>query len=224
MKQGFFITIFLFSLVSLNCSSLTTQSLVSPMEACPKDFKEIALSPQLWQTEYSGYGHVEFSPSINEILMSPKPARSPQSTHASLVLSKFSLPNDFELIVEYKNNQALRSVNPNTWEVFWLFFQYRKEQDGTKSTNYVIAKPNGMELGKAYGEVEQVYVKTVDSPKATFNQWHQLRIKKHQQALKVLFDQQQAFDTNMQDLFTHEGFIGLYSEDASVTIRKFCIR
>lgn len=195
------------------------------MVSCPQDMKEVPLTKHHWLTEYLGYGNVDYLKS-NEIFMSPKRARTPQSTHATLVLSNFTLAENFDLIVEYKNNQALREQTPNPWEVFWLFFQYQKATERQKLTNYVVAKPNGIELGKAFDEEGQEFLKTASSPTASFNEWHQLRVKRENSVVTIYFDEKKALEWKPSDteqqLFNHEGYVGLYSEDASVTIRKFC--
>ncbi len=189
---------------------------------------ELPMTAQHWNVEYSGYGKVEFDAKTNQIEIAPKEARTPQSTHATLILSKQILTNTFDLIVEYKNNKALRAGPPNPWEVFWLFFQYQKVHGSNKRTNYVIAKPNGIELGKAFDEVGQSFLKTADYPVASYNQWHQLRIKRNATQLTLYFDNKKVFEwqesNDQEKLFDHLGVIGLYSEDASVTIRKTCLQ
>ncbi len=186
------------------------------------------MNSQNWTVAYSGYGKIEFDHKTNEILIAPQQARTPQSTHASLVLSNQHVTNNFDVIVEYKNNEPLRTTAPNPWEVFWLFFQYQKGVGPHKTTNYAVAKPNGIELGKAFDEVGQSFLKTVDHPIASFNQWHQLRIKRSGEKLTLYFDNKKIFDWDdknaKEKLYDHQGPLGLYSEDASVTIRKVCLR
>lgn len=214
----------------VSCSSLNKSNPHQPLVECPSGTKNIPLSQLNWGVEYSGYGSIEFSQKTNEIFMSPRAARGPQSTHASLIPSKFILNQDYDLFVEYKNNKPLRAESPNPWEVFWLFFQYQKSEGRSKLTNYLMAKPNGIEMGKAFDEDGQTFIKTVDHPKASFNQWHLLRIKKQKDEISVYFDQQKVFDwkapedsNDQTSLFTHQGQIGLYSEDASVVIRRVCV-
>lgn len=216
-----------FLLLLTGCAILGDKKTDPRLYHCPYPMREIPLSSQHWNVEYSGFGKIEFDHKTNEILIAPQEARTPQSTHASLVLSKQILTNYFDLIVEYKNNEPLRKTMPNPWEVFWLFFQYQKV-GGQKRTNYAVAKPNGMELGKAFDEVGQTFLKTTDYPKTSFNQWHQLRIKRMGPQLILYFDNKKIFawqaSPDQDRLYDHHGPIGLYSEDASVTIRKLCLQ
>ena len=217
-----FISSTLFLGLLIGCISLNKKTPRTPMLHCPTGYNEITLSPSNWTVEYSGYGNVEFT-SEQEIDVTPRPARTPQSTHASLVLSKLNLPNNFDVLVEYKNNRALRKNTPNPWEVFWLFFQYQKQDNNSKITNYIVAKTNGVELGKAFGETGQEFIKTVEKPHATFNEWHLLRLNKTDSELLIELDGQKAMGSSSQGLFQHQGRLGLYSEDAAVTIRKVCL-
>ena len=76
---------------------------------CAHGFNEIPLTSDYWKTEYDGYGQVVYQQKPNLILIEPKAARAPASTHAGLVLSKFNIESEnFDLIVEYKNNFTLR--------------------------------------------------------------------------------------------------------------------
>ena len=191
-------------------------------DSCPQGLNDIPLTVENWKTEYSGYGKVIYQD--NKIFMAPKEARIPQNTHASLVLSKFKVLSDnFEIVVDYKNVTSLRKVKPNTWEVFWLFFNYVPGADNVKTANYVVAKPNGIELGRAAKLTEQAFIKTAEEPRATFNEWHRLKVHKAGGALKVYFDEVFVFETSEDQLFTAHGKIGLYTEDASVVIKRVCL-
>lgn len=194
--------------------------------SCPEGTIEVPLTQEHWKTEYEGFGKVSIDGNSKQIKMSPKAARTPQSTHASLVVSKLALPaNEFDVFIEYKNEQTLRNSPPNPWELLWVFFQYQAGPADTKTTNYVVAKANGIELGKAFGHEDQIFLKTSEQPKAAFNKWHTLRLRKRDSKLEVYFDNKLALNwqeqTNAQ-LFNQPGKIGLYSEDASVTIRRVC--
>lgn len=192
-------------------------------ENCPEGLAEISLSHKNWKTEYTGYGKVVYRK--NMIFMAPKEARIPQSTHASLVLSNFDIVSEnFDLVVDYKNDNSLRKQNPNPWEVFWLFFNYVPGANNVKTANYVVAKPNGIEMGRVAGLTDQAFIKTAESPKANFDEWHRLRVHKIDGTLKIYFNEEFVFDVPANQIFTAPGKIGLYSEDASVVVKRVCLK
>lgn len=201
-----------------------SQQNLEVQSTCPDGFKNIPLTAEYWKTEYDGYGAVTYQTDQNLISMAPQAARSPANTHASLVLSKFNIESDnFDLIVEYKNVAALREENPNPWEVFWLFFNYLPGADGTKTTNYVVPKPNGFELGRASQLVDQQFIKTSEDGKAVFNEWHKLRVQVSSGLSKFYFNERYIFDTPSSALFTSKGKVGLYTEDAAVEVKRVCL-
>lgn len=200
------------------------QQKFNAVESCPAGYKEIPLTTEYWKTEYDGYGQVVYQPEPQMISMAPQAARNPASTHASLVLSKFDLDSDnFDLLVEYKNVVALREENPNPWEVFWLFFNYVPGVAGNKTTNYVMAKPNGFELGTASQLVDQVFVRTSEEAKASFNEWHTMRVQMQDGIGKFYFNEKFVFDAASSALYTAKGKLGLYTEDASVIVKRVCV-
>ena len=202
----------------------SSQQKFNSSESCPAGYQEIPLTNEYWKTEYDGYGQVVYQPEPQMISMAPQAARNPASTHASLVLSKFDIDSDnFDLLVEYKNVAALREENPNPWEVFWLFFNYVPAVEGQKTTNYVLAKPNGFELGRASQSVDQVFVKTSEEVKASFNEWHTTRVQMQDGVGKFYFNEKYVFDAASSALYTAKGKIGLYTEDASVIVKKVCL-
>lgn len=192
---------------------------------CPDGYRDISLKKDNWINQYPNSGKVSFKEKKNIISMVPKVALVSATTHASLVLSKFDIKSEnFDIIVDYKNDRALREKDPNPWEVFWLFFNYVPGLHHTKTTNYVIAKPNGLEVGRAAKEIDQVYVKTSELVSAKFNQWHRLRVQKQGEIVKFYFDKIYIFEVATSVLFTAPGRIGLYSEDAAVTVKRVCLK
>ena len=215
MKRLFY----LFVLVSLETAAFASNS------DCPGGLKPIALSSLYWTEAYDGYGKITFSGGI--LHLEPRRARSPQSTHASLVLSKAILPSEkFDILIEYKNSEALRRESPNPWELLWVFFQYQPAGGLEKTTNYVIAKTNGLEIGKAFGEIGQTFLKTDESSRAGFEKWHTLRIQRDGGNLRVQLDAHPPLlwkDSDSTRLYNQQGGIGLYTEDARVSVRKVCV-
>lgn len=187
---------------------------------CPQGLVPIALDQEHWKVAYDGYGQVDFAG--GEIQMSPARAKSASSTHASLLLSKLQLEaGSFDFYVEYANLHQLREGPPNPWEVFWILFPYRSQV--SKITNYLIIKTNGLELGKAYGEVDQQFLFTQSTPQANFNRWHTLRLIRRGDHLQGFYDQEKVLDWH-GPLENHAGAIGLYTEDAAVKVRSVCTK
>lgn len=195
-------------------------------QVCPEGYKDISLTKANWEMEFDGYGKVIFNEAENTVYMEPKKALSPRVTHASLVLSKFNIESEnFDIIVDYKNEAALRLTHPNPWEVFWLYFNYVPSGvNHAKTANYAIAKPNGFEVGRAARVWDQVYVKTTDPVTATFKEWHRLRVHQQNGVAKFYFNGAYVFEVPTSVLFTAHGKIGLYCEDAAVMIRRVCLK
>ena len=217
IQLGFFI----FSCAPAPKKTLTSDT--KPIaEICPVGFTDVSLSKKNWKIEYKSDGRIDFY--SDQIFMAPKPVHLPQHTLSTLVLSKFDIVSDnFEIIVDYKNLAALRKHNPNPWEVFWLLFNYVPGAGDVKTANYVVAKTNGIEMGRAAKIIDQTYIKTADYPKATFDEWHRLRVHKIDDALKIYFNDEFVFAIPVNQLFTAPGKIGLYSEDASVVVKRVCL-
>ena len=179
-------------------------------------FKIVPLNNQNFQSQYNGFGEVTIQ---DKIILNPKISVKKEETHAALVLYKKPLEN-FKVRIKYRV-KPLRT-DPNPWEVFWIFFNYQDKQK--KETNYFIFKTNGIELGKAWGEVEQSFIKTKDYPKLDYNKIYTLSLIKNEKYIevfidgnKVLFSDKKAID----QLFSHKGQLGLDSEDAFVEIIQF---
>ena len=147
----------------LGCGSIVFAQ--NRYDECPEGTVESMLDQKQWNVAYTGYGRVDFEVKDGKkaVNMEPALARSPQSTHASLVLSKFKLPADsFDLHIQFMNDKPVRGpAAANPWETFWLMFQYQPQAKGQKTTNYIAAKPNGIELGTAFGDVGQTFLRTV---------------------------------------------------------------
>lgn len=216
--------IFLILLV-YGCSPMRkSDNKVINFASCPEGFRNIPLTKANWKTLYTGYGQVVFRETENQIYMAPMAAKNPETTHASLVLSEFNIDSDnFDLVVDYKNEEALRIGTPNTWELFWLMFNYVPGPNFTKTTNYVIAKINGIEVGRAAQAIDQVYVKEDDQHRATYKVWHRIRVQYQNGVAKFYFNDSYVFDVPSSVLFTAHGKIGLYTEDAAVVVRRVCL-
>jgi hypothetical protein len=76
--------------------------------------------------------------------VSPRPATSPEETHAGLIVST-DLHEDVDLRLRMRTVAQLREGEPNPWEVGWAVWAY---SDPTHFY-YLALKPNGCEIGKA---------------------------------------------------------------------------
>ncbi len=182
----------------------------------------LTLQPSQWTTLYSGQGEVHFTP--KGLSLKPAAAQTPEQTHAALVLSQIQNARYFDLEIVFQNVQPLRQGNPQPWEVFWLFFNYQTDHQNQKKTNYLILKPNGLELGRATQEVHQDILKTWPQPISRFGQDHHLRLQRWSTKLIITLDQQPEvtyeFVKDAEKPFDQQGHIGLYCEDAEVLVKS----
>ncbi|MBS1958611.1 MAG: hypothetical protein JST80_03985 [Bdellovibrionales bacterium] len=177
-----------------------------------------------WRIAYEGMGKADIK--AHGVSLSPKAAKRLSETHSALALSTETERHpvkDFTIEFKYRVRAQLRipasEIQP--WETLWLFFNYRPDGE-FKKTNYLILKTNGIEVGKAWGEIDQKFVHTADEPKLIDpSEWHTFRVTKQDGHLSVQIDRgpvrQINVDTN-RELYTEPGAIGLYTEDADVQI------
>jgi len=188
---------------------------------CEK-WEQIPLDSQNWHVAYDGFGAVRFQ---SGVLLKPRAIASESGTHAALVLSKNEKQKDFLVRIKYQNQKAHRLPASNSWEVFWLMFNYQAS-GLNKKTNYLILKPNGIELGKAWGKVDQEFLKTDTSFKFQFDQDILVELMKKGQRIKAVVNQKDVFeyqDKGGRKLFQTNGQFGLYTEDADVKVTEFSI-
>jgi len=184
-----------------------------------------------WTIVYNGYGSVNFD-SENGIVMEPQPPTG-SNTHAALVLAKTTQENpikDFRTTIVYSTNAQLRAASPNSWEVFWLFFNFNFRDPNNISsgelTNYFIFKTNGIELGRAFDDdaatEQQVFLYTASTPQIVISQTYTLTLEKRSQNLDVYINNILIFSytgsASPDVLYDVPGMIALYTEDARVTV------
>ncbi|RZA01641.1 MAG: hypothetical protein EOP11_17315 [Proteobacteria bacterium] len=190
----------------------------------PRPVPPFLLGTDSWDLAYAGFGAVEFQ-APQTIVLSSRRTNSPQLTHGALVLSKRDFPpGGYEVEVEYKLEAQLRSPAPNPWETFWLFTSYQPWPSG-KATNYVMVKPNGFEAGKAWSHEEQSFATTLEKPVLLPGQSAKLRVKVMPYgAMHVFFQGRFVAEVPADKLYTHGGKLGLYVEDARVTVKAVRVR
>jgi len=141
-------------------------------------------------------------------------------TRSALVLTNNEYEN-FKLSLDVRNDKQLREVNPNSWEVGWIFWRY---VDNTHFY-YFTLKPNGSESGKYDGGVnpiDQLFLESTEFPNSVIGKWDHLDIIVDKSHITILvngkiiqdFDDVSSFD---------KGQIGLYCEDASVSFDNITI-
>lgn len=213
--------------------------------AC-KNWIDLQMNEKDWAIGYTGFGQLKFNQGVE---LEPRAIASEPGTHAALALTKLEKKyKDFVVKVKYENVRGLRSPASNTWEVFWLFFNYNKTSTG-KTTNYFIFKPNGVELGKAWNELDQAFLWTSNKPQALFGETYDLELVKKNQTVKAYINGQLVMDYkgesngaggnararvgdhlgsakeshSKETLYDSPGQIGLYTEDAKVHVKSFSI-
>lgn len=210
----------------------TTTDTESNPDASPvteeSDVWPLGLTASDWQVVYDGDGTVTFD--ADGILMTPKAATSSSETHAALLLSQKTLTQplqNFKATITYTNIAQLRTGTPNAWEVFWFFFNYTLAANGKKETNYVVLKPSGVEIGKAFDEVGQEFLLANSLPAIQIGETHTVTVTKDGPRVTILLDGVLAAEyesaASPKDLYDVPGSIGLYIEDAQVRVSAVTI-
>ncbi len=178
-----------------------------------------------WGTVYDGHGRVSRSVD-HSFTLNPHPSTQKEETHAALVLATKTQKKglkDFKISITYRIKKQLRQpaseVNP--WETLWIFFNYQAVGK-QKKTNYFIVKPNGLEIGKAWGEKEQAFIYTSPQPRLKQKDWQDLTLVRKGNQFTVQLNQESPRQVDIPDskgLFQDPGAIGLYTEDAEVEIK-----
>ena len=195
-------------------------------ETCQK-WTAIALNPKNWTVPYDGFGQVVIQDNVK---LQPRRIASESGTHAALALWNEKIRDtNFQLRVRYHNVKALRTPQSNSWEVFWLFFNYQanakspdRESEG-KQTNYFIFKPNGVEFGKAWGAEQQEFLATADQPQQEFGRDYELVLTRSPHSVSASINGKNVLqyeDRKSHALYAEPGQIGLYTEDSVVQINS----
>lgn len=186
--------------------------------------------PKDWDIIYDGFGFVSFS-QTRGIILEPAAVENPAETQAALILASKTNQRplrNFTVSVQVSTENQLRKVNPNPWEVFWLFFNYNIAPEGTKETNYFVYKPTGIELGIAFGQTGQKFLATANSPTLSLGKINTLVLTKIDKLVHVFIDGNYALTyqatKTKDDLFDTPGSIGLYTEDAKVHIHSIVVQ
>jgi len=141
-------------------------------------------------------------------------------TRSALVLTNNKY-DDFKLSLDVRNDKQLREINPNSWEVGWIFWRY---MDNTHFY-YFTLKPNGSESGKYDGGVnptDQLFLESTEFPSSVIGKWDHLDIIVKKNHITILVNGK--IVQNFYDISSfNKGQIGLYCEDASVSFDNITI-
>ena len=177
------------------------------------------IQPIDWTTIYNGYGYVQWGQ--GGVTFQPKTSIASDETHAVMILKNNTSLKDFTVKYKAKTNMQLRLNNPpNAWECFWFVFNYLPTPDGFKTANYVVLKPNGVELGTMDSSVGQKFLYTGGTPKLTIGNFNTYELTKVGKNLKLVIDGATIFNQVFDGLYDQAGTFGLYSEDAACTVES----
>lgn len=176
----------------------------------------------LWRLAYDGYGQASVSTQggLARITLQPARAASPRQTHAALMLSR---PHwgDLDVRILIRTNRQLRRPHPNPWEVGWLLWHYTSDQ----RFYYIALKANGWELGKTDPGYPggQRFLATATHPVFPPGRWYTVQVRQRGRGIEVDVDGHRLVRfTDTQDPYL-SGFVGLYTEDASVTFQPVIV-
>ena len=186
----------------------------------------VPLDPVNWYTAYDGGGEVSYRD--GSLRFRPGAVRQDHETKAALILLREVPLETVGIQIRYRVLRQLRP-SPRPWEVFWLFFGYRPgAQPRTKTTDYFILKTNGIEVGKAFEEIEQEFLATKDKPTLSIGRRHEIRLHKEADEMYFFVDGNLVAKSNQDFAVTRlysgrdRGLstFGLYAEDAEIEIES----
>ncbi len=200
---------------------ITTSSLYDNFQGSTYALKDGMTSPNgKWLDKWNGYGQagVKTDSGNNVFYQIPKASTTSSETHSGLVVSKQKF-SDITLDIDMKTyKQTRQNSPPNAWEAAWVMWRWVD----LYHHYYFVIKTNGIEFGKKDTSCnceQQVFLKTGTSPKLQIGAWNHIKISsigKHTTiwvgGVKVV----DMDDPSYNSAKMSSGFIGLYTEDASV--------
>ena len=200
---------------------ITTSSLYDNFQGSTYTLKDGMTSPNgKWLDKWNGYGHagVKTLSGNNIFYQIPKISTKSSKTHSGLVVSKQKF-SDITLDIDMKTyKQTRQNSPPNAWEAAWVMWRWVD----LYHHYYFVIKTNGIEFGKKDTSCnceQQVFLKTGTSPKLQIGAWNHIKISSIGKHTTIWVGGSKVVD--MDDPSYHSakmsrGFIGLYTEDASV--------
>ncbi len=153
-----------------------------------------------------------------------KAAASVNQTFSDIIVLPDVHPvTDFMLRFDFKVVKQNRIKKPKSWETFWLFWSFRKEDGDNKKTNYLAFKTNGLELGKSFAVTDQVFLWTSEAVKFEIGKWYhvEMALAKKQLSLKVNDLAITVVSDVLEKTFQTPGQIAFYTEDADVSLKNY---
>ncbi|MDP3973136.1 MAG: hypothetical protein Q8P61_09550 [Candidatus Nanopelagicales bacterium] len=182
-----------------------------------------------WRVVFAGYGPVSVVSSPTSALrIQPATATGPESTHASLVVSRESYaPPCLRVGARLRTvNQLRQGSPPNPWEVGWLVWDYTDNDHFT----YLALKPNGWELGKrdpAYPGGQR-FLATGSHPVAEIGAWQEAVVKRRVRtattSTSVIVNGKSVANFVDSERPYRSGAVGIYSEDSTVELDRIAAR
>jgi hypothetical protein len=168
-----------------------------------------------WLAVYDGHGRTAYADGV--ITLAPRAARSPDATHAGLVVSMREYEH-VDYVLTMRTVKQLRRPDPNPWEAGWAVWHYRDN----RHFYYFTLKPNGWELGKvdpAYPGGQR-FLATGEEP-AGFTQNRRVRVRHIDNRMQVWVDGRPVVTFRDVERPYPRGSVGFYSEDAVVDFFDF---
>lgn len=168
-----------------------------------------------WHVVHDGYGKagIEMADDGRRVhyLKPMMSGADPGETHAGLKASPDRF-RDFDLQLDMRTVQQLRSPPANPWEVAWVGWQYRDD----RHFYYLLLKPNGWEIGKRDPSYPggQRFLATGEEPAFYFNTWYRVRVRQVGDEMAVWVDDRLLTTFVDTERPLDSGHIILYSEDA----------
>lgn len=173
------------------------------------------LAQSNWQT---WWGNASFAGS--RVTLSSAVPRSPGETHSALVTSRQTWTNPTISLDTDTLRQLRQGSAPNPWEVGWVMFRF---QD-LSNYYYFILKPNGFELGKKQGSLNQIFLDTGSLPSLRVGTTAQIRIVVRGARIQVFAGGALVLDYTDPSPLTGAGSVGLYEEDSRVRFTSVAIQ
>ena len=201
--------------------TLSTSSLYDNFQGSTYSLKDGMTSPNgKWLDKWNGYGQagVKTLSGTNVFYQIPKASTKSSETHSGLVVSKQKF-SDITLDIDMKTYKQTRlNSPPNSWEAAWVMWRWVD----LYHHYYFVIKTNGIEFGKKDTSCnceKQIFLKTATSPKLKVGAWDHIKISSIGKHTIIWVDGVKVVDMNdpsYNSAKMSSGFIGLYTEDASV--------
>jgi hypothetical protein len=172
------------------------------------------LSRTEWRTWWGAAAYAR-----GAVTLSSTPPLSPAETHSALVTSHGTW-RDPTISVTTKTLRQLRTGSAaNPWECGWVMFRFRD----LSHYYWFTLKPNGFELGKKQGSLDQIFLATGSSPALPIGHSARIRIVVRGARIQVYAGTKRIVDYTDPKPLARAGSVGLYEEDSAVHFGSLAI-